>query len=167
MNRSPGCAWRESVHTRVIVAAGEPLSSSPPQPSATYFKERASTSLHRKAGRVASVVAPPTQSFQGLARVNPVIERNDSVLKLLVGFVAFARNQDRVARIGRSQDLVDGPTPIQFDPIAVATRGAKTRFHLRRDFLRRLAARIVAGDDREISQCGRHFPHLRPLAGVA
>ena len=68
MNKSPGCAWRESVQTRVIVAVDEPLNSSPPQPSATYVKERGSTSLQCKCQARVTSIADKTSAA---ARNNP------------------------------------------------------------------------------------------------
>jgi hypothetical protein len=42
-NKSPACAARESVPTRLAIVSGEPASSFPPQAAVTNFKERAST----------------------------------------------------------------------------------------------------------------------------
>src|SRR2546423_14315627 len=144
MNRSPGCAWRESVQTRVTVIVGEPRSSSPPQLSAMYVKERAST----------SGLGSEAERFQRLARINAIVKRNNGVLKLLVGLVAFARDHHRVVGGGQTQDFVNGPFAVQFDAITVAANAPKACFDRRRDFLRRFAARIVARDNVEIGKFG-------------
>jgi len=42
-NKSPACAFRESVQTFLTTVSAAPLRISPPQASATNFKERNST----------------------------------------------------------------------------------------------------------------------------
>src|SRR2546430_12093172 len=156
-NRSPGCVCLESLQTRLIVADGEAPDSSPPQLSAMYVKERGSTSFQ---GLIGVGRCSPAQCFQCLARMNAVIERNNRVLKFLIGLVAFARDQHRVARLRPTNDFINRPFAVQFDAVAVASRAAKTFFHRRGNFLRGLATRIIACDDGGIGKFSGDLPHF-------
>ena len=54
-------------------------------------------------------LAPKTQRLKRLERIDPVVKRNNRVFKLLIGLVAFSRNQDSVAGPRQTQDFVDRP----------------------------------------------------------
>ncbi len=45
-NKSPACAFRESVQTFLTMVSAAPRRISPSQASATNFKERVSTAIH-------------------------------------------------------------------------------------------------------------------------
>src|SRR5213079_1213959 len=110
--------------------------------------------------------AAKAQGLDRLARIDPVVKRNDRVFEFLVGLMALARDQHCVAGPGHTQNSVDGPFAVQLDAVSVAANPAKAFVNRRRDFFRRVPARIVARDEREIGQLGGNRAHLRTFARV-
>ena len=79
--------------------------------------------------------------------MNAIIKRDDRVLKFLVGFVAFAGNQNGVAGFCGANRVVDSPRTVLFDPAGIRAYRAVTLLDLRGDRGRDFFSRIIAGDD--------------------
>src|SRR5881397_1605128 len=92
-----------------------------------------------------SVPSPVSHRLQCLLRVDAVVERHHGVVEFLVGFVALARDEHDVSRLGLADDLLDGPAAVEFDGASLGANGAKALLDLRGDFSGIFLARIVAG----------------------
>src|SRR5436309_5910442 len=159
-----------AVTTAVTVLSNEVVSLTP---SPVWDGQTASRP--RRCGLVSLIMASVTlrglraakaQGLERLARIDPVVKRNDRVFEFLVGLMALARDQHRVAGPGHTQNSVDGPFAVQLDAVSVAANPAKAFVDRRRDFFRRFPARIVARDEREIGQLGGNRAHFRTFARI-
>ena len=80
----------------------------------------------------------------------------------LTGFVAFAGDQERIARIEKPDPVLDRGAPI-----ADIHRARAPREHLGADGGRFLRTRIIIGDDHDVGVAGGDRPHFRTFARIA
>ena len=135
---SPRCSVRESVLIRAIIACGSPAAIERCRRIRRCERVRADPFSYSELHRMI---------FKGSPRDLDVVERHGVIRKLLIGLVAFARDQHDVARLGQCDGARDRLRAIR--NLFVMIR-AKSFFDFGDDRIGIFFPRIVRGDDAEV-----------------